>query len=212
MADLDAPLFRINDPRQASAAGEEILQPRINLGASIVFREDFNRQIGSPRGKPLFVRLESKRLQPRDRNKGYIRRAAIAIEHPESGAGIQHGPKPVGSVESFDRKKQPGADPSVKPGVFGALDQLSIDYRMYETISGASNSASVQTFCGDLGLTLMGRIYPRVSRGPAIRADFASVGTGVFALFSSDDGNVILEPRPRNGRFRKIQSGLGKLK
>ena len=137
---------------------------------------------------------------------------AIAIEHPESGAGIQHGPKPVGSVESFDRKKQPGADPSVKPGVFGALDQLSIDYRMYETISGASNSASVQTFCGDLGLTLMGRIYPRVSRGPAIRADFASVGTGVFALFSSDDGNVILEPRPRNGRFRKIQSGLGKLK
>src|SRR6266511_1851124 len=84
---LDALPFRVNYPGDLRAAGEEVLEPLVDLGAGIVLRKDFDRQVRRAWKEPRFVGFESKRGQSGFGNEGDIWCPAIAVEHPETGAG-----------------------------------------------------------------------------------------------------------------------------
>src|ERR1043165_5249496 len=64
MANVDTLLIRVNHPSQPGATGEEILESFVDLGAGIVFRQDFDCQIGRTGEEPRFIGFESEGGEP----------------------------------------------------------------------------------------------------------------------------------------------------
>src|SRR5882672_10080952 len=90
MTNLDALLFWIDNPGDLRSAGKEICQPLVDLKPRVIWRKYLDSQIRSSREKAFGLSLEPCRDQARFGDEGNVRRATIAVLHPESGARIQH--------------------------------------------------------------------------------------------------------------------------
>src|SRR5437879_5771864 len=93
MTDLGAFGIGIDHPGHLRAAGKKILEPSIDLSASIVRGEDFDGQIRSAGEETAGSTLETQTDQPGPGHKRNVWGAAVAVLHPKPSAGIQNDPK-----------------------------------------------------------------------------------------------------------------------
>src|SRR5205823_9529290 len=107
-------------------------EPHVDFGPRVDWRKKLHRQVwrsaketwrrGFPAGQALLG------------NERDIRRSAVAILHPEAGAGVEDYSEPVVLGVVAQSQKKAGGDISVLKVVFGAHDQFSIDHFVNETV------------------------------------------------------------------------------
>ena len=125
LADFDQLASRVNDPREAGAAGKEILEPLVQLPAARRGREDLDGEVGGALVEPRRGTAET--LEPGPGDKGDVRGAAVPALHPEAGARIPDRTQAVQVGEGLQGGQEPRANLAVLPVVLRAHDQLTVD-------------------------------------------------------------------------------------
>jgi len=136
MADFYKFFERIDNPKKSAAAGEEIAEAGIDFGARIAAGENFDAKVGGFREKAASVGGESEGFEPSSANEGHIRRATVAVFHPETEIRAEHGAEARLFIVGGHGGGNARDDEFVLEIVFRAHDQFAIDQLVRVRVGG----------------------------------------------------------------------------
>ncbi len=161
VANLDAFLVGIDDPRNLTAAGEKVFQPLVNFPPGVGRGKNLNGEIGSATKEIPAGWTPSGQPGPGD--EGDVRRTAIPVLHPETGAGFQDDTETMRAIVRLQREQQPRADVSMLKVVLRTHNQFAVHQLMNVTIVGQRLEISLgpdlrrRLGCRNHGLNIGGR-------------------------------------------------------
>src|SRR6267142_4070440 len=138
MTNLSAAQLGIDNPDDLRAAGKEVFEPFIDFRPGVVRRENLHCEVGRAGEELPTGRLEAQILESGLRDERNIRRAAISVAHPKTGAGIPDCAQLMRSIEVHNVGEQSRADLAMERIIFRTHDKFTINHLVGVTVSRKS--------------------------------------------------------------------------